>query len=125
MRKNYRKAVKRKLRELAVIAYERELGAELEKLARKFDEWREKKIDAFELTDIIHKFHNGPAREMWKSYTANCQDLIVAGAVNRGVLKREEIPEDVLQEIGQLLDTFSMLESGKKDDESAPRCRGR
>jgi hypothetical protein len=54
----YPKRIKRELRELAGQAHENELERELEKLARHFDEWREGKINAASLTELIHRYHS-------------------------------------------------------------------
>jgi hypothetical protein len=91
----YPKAVRRKLEELAVQAYERDLNKEIAKLADRFDEWRAGQLDPWELTDLIHKFHNGPARELYKVYNSDFRDLAVASAVARDILSQEEVPEKV------------------------------
>ena len=53
------------MRKLAALAYERKLDKVLEALEKGFKRWRKNKITAFELSEIIHKFHNGPARDLW------------------------------------------------------------
>ena len=90
------KTQKKKLRELAGIANERELGRELEMLYQHFENWRNKKISCFELSDLIHKFHQGASREIWKTYAYSDPDMAVSRAVALGILKREEIPENLL-----------------------------
>ena len=93
--RDYPKAVRRKLEELAVQAYERDLNKEIAKLADRFDEWRAGQWDPWELTDLIHKFHNGPARELYKVYNSDFRDLAVASALARGILSQEEVPGEV------------------------------
>jgi hypothetical protein len=88
------KRVRRQLRELAGIAYERELSQELEKLAQGFEQWRQGKIDAFELNDLIHKHHNGASRDLWKHYHHSWLHIQVAYAVRAGILREEEVPEE-------------------------------
>jgi hypothetical protein len=92
----YTKAQKKKLRELAGIANERELDQELEKLYRHFESWRKKEICCFELNDLIHTFHQGASREIWKIYTYSDPDMAVSRAVALGLLKKEEIPDNLL-----------------------------
>ena len=94
--RRYTKAQKKKLRELAGIANERELDQEMEMLYRHFDSWRNEKISCFELNDLIHKFHQGPSREIWKMYAYSDPDTVVPRAVALGILKREEIPKNLL-----------------------------
>jgi hypothetical protein len=92
----YTKSQKKKLRELAGIANEREFDQELEKLYRHFESWRDKKINCFELSELIHRFHQGPSREIWKIYAYSKPDMAVSRAVALGILKEEEIPENLL-----------------------------
>ncbi len=60
----FTKSERKELRRLAGLAYERELAKALEALEESFGQWRKKKISAFELSDCIHKFHNGTARNL-------------------------------------------------------------
>ncbi len=92
----YTKAQKKKLRQLAAIANERELDQEMEKLYQHFESWKKKEIDCFELSDLIHKFHQGASREIWTTYAYSDPDMTVSRAVVLGLLKKEEIPEDLL-----------------------------
>jgi hypothetical protein len=89
------KHIKKQLRELAGQAYENELAAELHKLAEHFDAWKAKKIAAGDLVNLIHKFHNGPARELFRWYNDPDVRAMVAAAVAHGVLDRESVPDDV------------------------------
>ena len=89
------KRIKRQLRELAGQAYENELAAELDKLGKRFNEWKAGKILAGDLTEDIHKFHNGPARELFKIYNDRNVRMVVASAIVHGVLDRESVPDDV------------------------------
>ena len=54
------KRIKKQLKRLLIEAYENELTIELTKLATKFDEWREGKISAGELSYLIHEYDIGP-----------------------------------------------------------------
>lgn len=94
--KGYTKSQKKKLRELAGIANERELDQEMEKLYHHFENWRNEKISCFELSELIHKFHQRPSREIWKIYTYSDPDMAVSRAIAFGLLKKEEIPENLL-----------------------------
>jgi len=90
------KPVKRKMQELAGQAYENELAQELSKLAEHFEAWKHGEINSFDLSDFIHEFHQGAARELFNRYnTRGSEHVLVAGAVGRGLLKREDIPDEV------------------------------
>ena len=104
--KGYPKEIRKKFQELANLAWHRELDEQIALLAKRFDEWREKKIDCFQLNDFIHKFHNGPSRKIWKHYDYFDAETIVSIAVASGILKKEEIPQDILQYIDQRIESY-------------------
>jgi len=102
--RNYSKRVRKLIREYAGLAYERELVAELGKLADRVNAWKQGEISPWELNDDIWKYVKGPQREMWKKYTnKDFLDLVVARAITDGFLKREEVPGDVLESIDDLI----------------------
>lgn len=73
----FTKGEHRKLRDLVGTAHERELASALRDLHKRFAEFDRGAIDAFELKDDVHKFHDGPARESGNSLQAG---LWLAGA---------------------------------------------
>jgi hypothetical protein len=91
------KSLRQKLRQMAGIAYERELATASEALRQEFHRWKNKEIDVFKLNDRIHEFHHGISRELYNRYTGNemADTICVASALHRGILSREEIGEDV------------------------------
>ena len=95
--REFTKAQRRRLRELGAIAYERELSAELSKIEAEFGRWRAGVIDAHELSDRIHRFHQGPARELFSKYDHSNLDFMVAHAIHRGVLTEKEISADDIE----------------------------
>jgi hypothetical protein len=61
------------------------------------NDWKQGKIIPWEMNDDVWKYTKDPQREMWKKYPdKDLLDLVVAGAIADGFLKREEVPEDVL-----------------------------
>ncbi len=60
---NYSKLIRKKLRELAGLAHERELSMAMETLDKHFAQWRRQEIDCFELNDRIHRFHQNTSSE--------------------------------------------------------------
>jgi len=74
---------------------------------RNFERWRNKEIDGFELNELFHQHHQGPSRELWKFYTYADPDTAVARAVKFDLLKKEEIPDDILPSLASRLDLFS------------------
>jgi hypothetical protein len=107
---NLPKAAWKAVRQLASLAYERELSAELVRLQGKFDEWRREVIDAFELERAIHDFHNGSARELFNRYSGSAMlDHAVAGAVISGVIGEDEVPEIAREHIIRIVGVFRGL----------------
>jgi hypothetical protein len=97
--KKYPKHIKAQLNRLMGEACERELIRELTQLATRFDEWRSGQITVDELNDLIHQYHQGSAREIYKLYNYGDADLTVARAVAQGLLAEDEIPADVWPQI--------------------------
>lgn len=100
------KANKRKLRELARVAYARELGAELSKLEAEFTRWRSGSIDPFELSDRIHRFHDGVSRDLYVLYDRLPPSHSVARALALKVFQESEVPSDILEALEQPLEFY-------------------
>lgn len=109
--KDYPKQIKRQLRELVGQAYENELARELGKLEKRFEDWRAGKICAGELSEIIHRYHNGPARELWGKYNQNpYTELLVASAMVEGILQKEDASEEVWPYVEAAIERYRLLE---------------
>jgi hypothetical protein len=102
------KPIKRQMRELAGQAYEIELSKELDKLLEKFNAWKAGQMDAFELEEHIHRFHNGTARELYNRYQGGFLENNIAYAVTTGILDAQAIPDEVMP---YLKNAFSFYES--------------
>ena len=110
----YPKNIKRLLREYMMEAYERELYRELTKLDQSFAEWRDGQIGSGELSYRIHQYETGPSRELYKKYNYSPHDVNVAYAIVTNILKRDEIPAELLEAISSLLAFYqSLKEEGK------------
>jgi hypothetical protein len=88
----FTKGEKRQLRQLAGTAYERELGAALRELQATFAEWERGSITAFDMSEAIHEFSKGIARELWKRYSPRLDPFNVARAIGEGYLTEAEVP---------------------------------
>ncbi|KXS31099.1 MAG: hypothetical protein AWT59_2779 [Candidatus Gallionella acididurans] len=95
------KNLKQKLRQMAGIAYERELTIASEGLLQEFQRWENKEIKVFELNDQIHEFHHGISRELYNRYLGNEMTIFfgVESALRRGILSSKEVGEDVFLSI--------------------------
>ncbi|MGL5514959.1 MAG: hypothetical protein ACRDBM_17230 [Sporomusa sp.] len=95
----YSKKVKKQMRELVGIAYERELRQELEKLAAQFQLWQQSKINTFDLEHRIHQFHNGPARVLYNRYTDLPAEMVLPYALSHGLISEGECPDEIADEM--------------------------
>jgi hypothetical protein len=92
------KALKREIRDLAGVVHERLLTRELGKLEAEFARWRLGELDAFELSALIHKFHEGPPRKLWLMFNTNHISTLachVAEGLDDGLLPGNEISQEL------------------------------
>ncbi|MBX9670126.1 MAG: hypothetical protein K2X93_21175 [Candidatus Obscuribacterales bacterium] len=93
------KPIRKLLRKWAATAHERELEEELKKLHAQFNEWASSKMTSFEISDAIHQFHEGPARRLYGRYSTSHleENWLIASAVARGIIMREELPAELFE----------------------------
>lgn len=113
------KTSRRKLRELAGVAYTHELSAELAKLESDFVQWRSGEIDAFELSDRIHRFHDGISRHLYVLYRDLPPSRSVARAVVLQLLQETEVPAKILSALESAIG-FDRDQSDEPDGEDQP-----
>ncbi len=90
------KNIKRQIRELALLLYERELNAELAKLDAQFEQWRQGSLSPFDLAAQIHEFHQKPARELFNAFSHDSLfPSYVAKAIADGSLSEAEVAPEV------------------------------
>ena len=94
------------MREWAEIAHDRDLSKSLRELRAEFDRWERGEINPFELNDLVHLFHQGTSREIWKRYQTRHLEPAIASAVVAGVLRKEELPAELLQHIAGLIEFY-------------------
>jgi hypothetical protein len=97
------KRIKRLLREHAAAAHEEELRRALFPLSEAFGRWARRELGSSELSEIIHRFHQGPARELWVRYDTSHLEMPVAFAITNSVLRRETIPAELLEHLAGAL----------------------
>ena len=88
------KSQKKHLRYLASIAYDRELGFALDRLFEVYQQWKSDEIEAWDVNEEIHKYHNGKSRELFNRYASPDPCVLVVRAIADGILKLEEVNED-------------------------------
>ncbi len=102
--KEYSKKVKKLVREYARKAHEEELRRALVPLSEAFDSWKDSGISSDELSELIHEFNRGPSRELFKRYSGPMLALMVASAVARGILDKDNIPPELLDQLADQID---------------------
>jgi len=107
------KHIKRAIRELAGRAHEIELTRELVALEGEFSRWHRGNITAFDVSEAIHRFHQGPARELYLTYTQPHPKGAIASAINMGILDRTQIAPDVLEELAGALSMYGASNSAQ------------
>ena len=106
------KKIRKELRVLCDRAYKSQLDHELSILAKSFNDWENKKIDCFELSNKIHQFHDGSARDLWKRYNYSKDYLyLVAVAIVEGHIKESEVSEEALKELRNIVDSYTRYTS--------------
>jgi hypothetical protein len=96
----YRMKSQSLIRKYAAIAHDRELSAALHELRGQFERWEQGTISAAELNDLIHEFHQVRSRDIWAKYATNHLKPALAIAVANGILRRDELPAELLQYLG-------------------------
>lgn len=102
MAKSFRKIAK----QLIGQAYRREQEKALESLRREFDRWQSGEIDCRELTDLIHRFHNGESRDLYKIYEMGDIKIALARAIALGILAEDEVPADLREPMQPMIEFF-------------------
>lgn len=100
------KRIKRLLREHAAAAHEEELRRALAPVAEAFKRGERGELGSGELSEIIHRFHQGPARELFARYNTPYLEMIVAYAITVGVLDRQKIPAELRDHLARALEFY-------------------
>jgi hypothetical protein len=103
----YSKKERAELRRLASEAYERELGSHLAELDKSFSEWRDRKLSSSELSERIHQFHQHTARDIWSTYQAPHDSMLVARAIAMRILSEEEVPATLREKLSDVVASFA------------------
>lgn len=105
------KRIKRLLREYAAQAYEEELRRALAPLAEAFDHWSRRELESSALCDLIHEFHQGPARDLHVRYDRRHWGMAIAYAITTGVIDRASVPAELLEHLRGALEFYDQRPS--------------
>jgi hypothetical protein len=109
--KSLSKAERRELRQLVELAHDRELSSAAADLMARFADWRAGKMNVFELNEQIHRYHDGPSRDLYKTYVIGKARWSVASAIARGVLKESEVSPVILESLRGATELFREMEA--------------
>ena len=104
------KKLKRLLREWAARAHEAELHQALVPLSEAFKRWERGELDSFELSDLIHRFHQGASREAYVRYVSRDAGPALAHAIATGLIDRTAMPAELLDHLARLIEFFDRTE---------------
>jgi hypothetical protein len=68
-------------------------------------------MSALDLSDRIHKFHNGPSRDLYSLYTGADPAMIVARAIAMGFLDEKSLSDALHSKLAEQIDTFRRLKA--------------
>lgn len=93
-------------RELAALAHERELSTALQTLQAEFERWQQGQIDCFELNQFVHEYHQGKSRKLYSHYDMADLEIVVPGAIYRGIITEDELVEPFKADLLATLERF-------------------
>ena len=91
---------------MSPLGRQRELEEALRPLHEDFDAWKKGEVSVFDLSDQIHKFHDGRSRELFKLYSGSVEAWWIAHAVARGVIDESALSDDLRAELNEDIEVF-------------------
>ncbi len=117
------KPIKRLLRECAGEAYEEELRRALAPLAADFERWSRGELASGELCELIHRFHQGPARKLFAKYSTGYNDMVVAYAIANGVIDGKKVAAELLEYLDSMIAMCQEANEQEPPPEVAPNSQ--
>lgn len=99
--------IDKQMKELAQLAYERDLSRCIDVLHAQMREWKEGRMTVWDIEQSIHEFHNKIARGLYRSYAMNDTFLAVAFGVAQEVLSIDDIPESEKAKIQSVAESIN------------------
>lgn len=93
MHGDFTKSDRKRIRQLADLAWERGLRFELRKIAVAIEEMESGRLTPFDVTDHIHRFHDGVSRDLYSQFSGSLPWLAVCRAYFDGVLTDDDITD--------------------------------
>lgn len=103
--------IDKRMKELAQLAYERDISRCIDVLHAQMNEWKDGKMTVWDIEQSIHEFHNKIARSLYRSYAMTDTYLAVAFGVAQEVLSLDDIPDS---EKAKIQDVAERIDRGVK-----------
>jgi len=103
--------IEKRMKELAHLAYERELSRCIDVLHAQMNEWKKGMMSVWDIEQSIHEYHDKIARSIYRSYVMTDTFLAVAFGVAQGVLTPDDLPES---EKAKIQDVAERINRGVK-----------
>src|SRR5512146_2682255 len=100
-----RKSDKR-MKELARLAYERDLSRGIDVLHAHMNEWKDGKLTVWDIEQSIHEYHDKISRSLYRSYAMTDPFWAVAFGVAQGVLSLNDIPESEKAQVQEVAESI-------------------
>lgn len=113
------KKQKKRMQELAAIAYERDLSNCLGMLYDEFARWKKGQLSAWDMAAAVHEFHTDVAVTLYKTYSFEDPVFAVAAGVHLGTLAPDEVDDWCQPLIEPIL---TLLERGGDEPETAAKA---
>ena len=104
------------LRNWAETAWDRELSAEITKLGIVIDALKTGELSPQQVNDLIHEFHDGVARDLYRFYTRASPEMAVAHALVGQVIAKGELPLDLYARLLPLVEIHEKAAARKIAD---------
>jgi len=111
------RADKKKVRQLADIAWERELRDEIRGIAAAINEMENGSLSPFDVNDRIHKFHSGASWDLYRQYSESLPWLAVSRAFLDRILTDDDLldaSDEVRTGIAEFAASFAKLEAERE-----------
>ena len=88
-----KKSDRKKIRQLADRAWERELRSAIAEIGDAIVEMERGTVSPFDVDEKIHEYHNGTARDLYNLYSGGGPWMGVCQAYYKGILSDEDLVE--------------------------------
>jgi hypothetical protein len=99
-------AARRRTQSLAGEAWAAELNRELEVLFEHFSTWADNGLSAFDLSGLIHAFHNGICRDLYARCTTLPPTITVSRAVALRILGEGDLGVKLLRKLASEIEGY-------------------